>query len=298
IQSGLKQDEVDPDAMASNAWFSAKFPSDAYGRKASGTPETVEAFTAEDLRGIMPRLINRSDMYVGVVGAISAEEVAPLLDALLGDLPAGPPEGASGAPDAVTMTDRSGIEVIDFDAPQSTVLFGHDGPLRDDPDFIPAFVMNYILGGGGFASRLTVEVREKRGLAYGVYSYLAPLDRSGLYLGGVATANERVSDSIDVIRDEWRRMAEEGVSEEELERVKTYLTGAYPLRFDSNGKIARFLVGAQLEDLPIDYIETRNELVEAVTVDDIKRVAAKWMDPNQLYFVVVGKPEGLASSSN
>ncbi|MEL6283181.1 MAG: pitrilysin family protein [Pseudomonadota bacterium] len=298
IQSGLKQDEVDPDAMASNAWFSAKFPSDAYGRMASGTPETVEAFTAEDLRGIMPRLINRSDMYVGVVGAISAEEVAPLLDALLGDLPAGPPEGASGAPDAVTMTDRSGIEVIDFDAPQSTVLFGHDGPLRDDPDFIPAFVMNYILGGGGFASRLTVEVREKRGLAYGVYSYLAPLDRSGLYLGGVATANERVSDSIDVIRDEWRRMAEEGVSEEELDRAKRYLTGAYPLRFDSNGKIARFLVGAQLEDLPIDYIETRNELVEAVTVDDIKRVAAKWMDPNQLYFVVVGKPEGLASSSN
>ena len=294
IQSGLKQAEVDPDSIASNAWFATVFPGDPYGRDSSGTPETVASFTAEDLRAIMPRLINRGSMFVGVVGATSPEEIGPAIDTLLSGLPEAAPE----APEAVTPRITGGVEVIEFDAPQSTVLFGHEGPLRDDPDFIPTYVMNYILGGGGFASRLTVEVREKRGLAYGVYSYLAPQDRAGIYLGGVATANERVADSIEVIRAEWARMAEEGVSEEELDKAKRYLTGAYPLRFDANGKIARFLVGAQLEELPIDYIDNRNDLVEAVTVEDIRRVAKKFLKPENLFFVVVGKPEGLETASN
>ncbi|MEO1317858.1 MAG: insulinase family protein, partial [Pseudomonadota bacterium] len=186
-----------------------------------------------------------------------------------------------------------GVEVVNLEIPQSVAIFGHAGIPRDDPDYIPAFVMNYILGGGGFSSRLMTEVREKRGLAYGVYAYLADIDGAPLYLGSVSTENERIGESLDVIRAEWTRMAENGVTAQELADAKRYLTGAFPLRFDSNGKIAGFLVAAQEYDLGLGYIAERNGLVEAVTREDIARVAARLLDADALSTVVVGQPAGL-----
>jgi zinc protease len=183
--------------------------------------------------------------------------------------------------------------VVEQDVPQSVAVFGHKGLMRDDPDFIPAFVMNYVLGGGSFSSRLTEEVREKRGLAYSVYSYLSATDGAGLYMGGVQTANERIAESLEVIKAEWARLAAEGLTEEDLNKAKTYLTGSFPLRFDSNSKIANYLLFAQMEDLGLDYINTRNGLIEAVTLEDVKRVAARLLKPEELSFVVVGKPVGL-----
>jgi len=289
ILSSIRSDEADPNALASKAWFAAAFPSDPYGRPRDGTLETMAALTADDLRAAHARLLTRGGARVGVVGAIGADAAGAMVDALLGALPADPP--APLAP--VTIAGAAGVTVIPFDAPQSTVIFGHEGPLRDDPDFIPAYVMNHILGGGGFSSRLTTEVREKRGLAYSTYAYLAPLDRAGLYMGGVGTANERVAESLDVIRDEWRRMSEEGVSAEELRKAKQYLTGAWPLRFDGNAKIAAMLVGLQQDGFGPEYLDQRNGLVEAVTQEDIARVAARWLKPDALRFVVVGQPEGL-----
>ena len=289
ILAGLRADETNPDSLASDAWFAAAFPGHPYGRKLEGTPETVAAITAEDLRAARLRALNRSAAVIGVVGAIDAETLGRALDELLLGLPEGPVQTA--APTQVAAP--GGVTVIPFDAPQSTVLFGHSGPLRDDPDFIAAHVMNYVLGGGGFSSRLTVEVREKRGLAYSSYSYLAPFDQAGVIMGGVGTANERVAESIEVIRAEWARMAAEGVGEEELAKAKAFLTGSYALRFDSNARIAGILVGLQRDDLGIDYIEKRNALVEAVTQEDIRRVAAQWLKPEALSFVVVGQPEGL-----
>ena len=289
IISGIRQSATDPNSIASRRWFEAAFPEDPYGRPTNGTEETVTALSIEDLRAAAPRYLNRNDLTIGVVGAISADELGPILDALLADLPDAP---QAPLPEA-DLAELSGLEVVDFQAPQSTVLFGHRGLKRSDPDFIPAFVLNHVLGGGGFESRLMTEIREKEGLAYGVYSYLAPLDRSALYLGGVATANEGVARSIELVRREWSRLAEEGLSEDDLARAKTYLTGAYPLRFDSNSKIARFLVAAQQEDLGVDYIDRRNDLVNAVSVDDIKRVAERILKPEELFFVVVGQPAGL-----
>lgn len=291
ILSKIRSDEADPRALASEAFFSQGFPDDPYGRPVDGTADSVSALTASDLEAARDRVFNLETARIGVVGDISAEALGPLLDRLLGGLPRRDPV-------ALPMTEfqkPGGVTVVDFPAPQSTVMFGHEGPLRDDPDFIPLYVANYILGGGGFSSRLTTEVREKRGLAYSTYSYLAPLDRAGIWMGGVGTANERVAESLSVIREEWRRMAEEGVTEEELRKAKRYLTGAYPLRFDSNAAIAGILVGLQAAGLPIDYPETRNALVEAVTVEDIRRVAAEWLKPDALAFVVVGQPEGLGA---
>jgi zinc protease len=289
ILSSIRSDETDPNALASQAWFAAAFPDHPYGRPSSGTAETVAAIGADDLRAAHARLLTRGGAKIGVVGDIDAATAGAMIDTLLDGLP-------DAAPEPAPMTEvvaPAGVTVVDFDGPQSTVLLGHDGPLRDDPDFIPAYVMNYILGGGGFSSRLTVEVREKRGLAYSTYSYLAPLDRAGIYLGGVGTANARVAESIAVIREEWRRMAEEGVTEAELDAAKRYLTGAYPLRFDSNARIAGILVGLQRDGFGPEYVEERNALVEAVTVEDIARVAARILKPEALSFVVVGQPEGL-----
>jgi zinc protease len=156
--------------------------------------------------------------------------------------------------------------------------------------------MNHILGGGSFSSRLTEEVREKRGLTYGVYSYLAPYDLASIVGGSVASANDRIGQAIDVIRAEWKMMAEEGATADELVAAKKYLTGAYPLRFDGNSRIAGILTGMQMTDLPIDYIATRNQQVEAVTLEDVKRVAGYLLHPENLRFVVVGKPEGVEST--
>lgn len=291
--SRIRQSQTQPNSIAARKWFADLFPGDRYGAPTDGTEETIAALTPDDLRAALPKLINRNVVYIGVVGAISAEEVGPIVDRLLNDVSGAPIEPLPAAP----APEASGVEVVDFDAPQSTVIFGHAGLKRADPDYVPAFVMNYVLGGGGFESRLMTEIREKEGLAYGVSSSLSPLDRSALYIGSVATENASVARSIELVKREWTRMAEEGLTEAELDRAKTYLTGAFPLRFDSNAKIASFLVGAQIDELGVDYIDRRNDLVRAVGVDDIKRVAQRVLRADDLYFVVVGQPEGLETAS-
>jgi zinc protease len=214
------------------------------------------------------------------------------MDELLGDLP----ETGAPLPGRVEVETSAGVEVVPFDTPQSVAMFGHRGMTRDDPDFFAAYVLNTIFGGGGFEARLMDEVREKRGLTYGVYSYLAPMDHAELFLGRVASANDKIGEAIDVIREEWRKIATEGVTEAELDRAKTYLTGAYPLRFDGNAPIAKILVGMQMDGLTPDYVNTRNDKIEAVTKADVDRVAAELLKPEELLFVVVGQPEGIETT--
>jgi zinc protease len=176
-------------------------------------------------------------------------------------------------------------------------MFGHAGIKRDDPDFFAATVLNEVLGGGRFSARLMTEVREKRGLTYGVGTYLVGYDHAELLLGQFSAANEKTADAIQVIRDEWAKVARDGITADELTATKTYLTGAYPLRFDGNGTIASILVGMQMIGLSPDYPKTRNDRVNAVTLADIKRVAARLIQPDALRFVVVGQPVGLESTN-
>jgi zinc protease len=167
------------------------------------------------------------------------------------------------------------------------------GLLRSDPDFVTAYVMNFVLGDGGFGSRLMEEIREKRGLTYGIYTGLATWDNGGLLIGSVSTQNARAGETLDVLRAELSRMAETGPTQEELDQAKTYLTGSYPLRFDSSSKIAQQLLGIQQEDLGIDYVERRNGLINAVTLEDAKRVAKRLIHPESLTISIVGRPEGI-----
>ncbi|WP_298294406.1 pitrilysin family protein [uncultured Litoreibacter sp.] len=293
VVSIIKSDEKDPSAIARRAFTKQAFGDHPYGSPKEGTIESLNALTRDDIVAAHQDVFARDRLFVGAVGDITAEQLGVVLDDLLGDLP------ATGAP--LPQKAEIGLTgaqtVVPFDVPQSTAIFGHEGIDRHDPDFFPAYVMNQVLGAGGFGSRLMEEVREKRGLTYGVSSFLVPKDHGYLIMGQVASSNDRIAEAIDVIRDEWAKMAADGVTEEELADAKKYLTGAYPLRFDGNSTIAGILVGMQMDDLPIDYVNTRNDKVNAVTLDDIKRVAARLLKPDALQFVVVGQPEGFESTN-
>ena len=177
--------------------------------------------------------------------------------------------------------------------PQSVAIFGMGGLKRKDPDFMAAFVLNHIIGGGGFSARLMEEVREKRGLAYSVYSYLSPLDHAAIYLGSVATKNESIAESLNVIKDVLKDVATNGITQKDLDDAKEYLKGSYALRFDTNSKIASQLLGILQEDMGIDYVDKRNGLIDAVSLDDIKKAAGRFLKPEDLIVTVVGKPVGL-----
>ncbi|MFY0633857.1 MAG: insulinase family protein [Vannielia sp.] len=293
VQSIIRSNDNDPDKIAGNTFDRLAWGNHPYGTDLNGTEDSVAALTREDMFDAKARVMVRDRLYVSAVGDIDAERLSSLLDNLFSGLP----ESGAELPPHVDYTLQGGLTVVPFDTPQSVVSFGQAGITRDDPDFFPAFVMMEILGGSGFNSRLMEEVREKRGLTYGIYSYLAPMDYGEIIGGGVASANGRVAQVIEVVRDEWAKLAAEGVSAEELERAKKYLTGAYPLRFDGNGRIANILVGLQIEGLGVDYITNRNGFVEAVTVEDVQRVAKRLIDPESLHFVVVGAPEGLEESA-
>jgi len=157
-------------------------------------------------------------------------------------------------------------------------------------------IRNHIVGGGGFTSRLYEEVREKRGLAYSVSTSLDPLDHAGLIVGNAGTENARVAETIAIIRDEWRRMASGDVDAQTLGDANTYVTGSFPLAFTSTSKIARVLVAMEMNGLAIDYLDQRNAYIGAVTLEDVKRVAAQYLDADQLDIVVVGKPVGVTST--
>ncbi|MDA7426437.1 M16 family metallopeptidase [Thalassococcus lentus] len=293
VLSGIRSDLRDPNAIAGTAFDALVFQDHPYGTAREGTIETVSALTRDDMVAAHKGALAKDRVYIAATGDISADELGTLLDDLLSDLP----DTGLPFPEPVDVVTEAGVTVVPFETPQSVAYFGHAGLARDDPDFFAAYVMNVVLGGGGFEARLMTEVREKRGLTYGIYSYLVPKDHAALFIGSVASANDRIAEAISVVQEEWAKMARDGVTQDELSRAKTYLTGAYPLRFDGNQPIARILVGMQMDDLGTDYVTTRNAKVEAVTQEDIARVAARLLQPDALRFVVVGQPVGLGEEA-
>jgi zinc protease len=290
LSAQIRRNALDPDDLAGRTFFKEAFPGHPYGRPSRGTIESLTQSSREDLVALHRRIMARDNVVIGAVGAISADRLAALVDALL----AGLPEKAGLTPvETVEPAGAGRTEIVTLDVPQTSIVFGRPGPLRDADDFIPAYVVNHILGGGSFSSRLFTEVREKRGLAYSVYSYLSPYDHSGMLLGGVATRNDRAEQSIALIQDEIRRISEEGPTDKELESAKKFLIGSYALRFDTSTKIANQLVHLQLDHLGIDYIAKRNALVEAVSAEQVKAAAKSLFGNGDLLVVAVGKPTGL-----
>jgi len=292
VLTGLRGDEKDGEAIAGRLMRARNFADHPYGSVGDGTIESVTALTRDDIVAAHAGALARDRIYVAAAGDITAAELGALLDDLLGGLP------ATGAPmpGPAVLHEKGGVMVSDLPGPQSVVQFSQKGMAFEHPDYFAVVLLNEILGGSGFGARLMTEVREKRGLTYGIGTGIASQDHAQWLIGQFESANDKVAEAIEVVRAEWARIASEGVTVEELQKAQTFVTGSYPLRFDGNAQIAGILVGMQMIGLAPDYPATRNDRIMAVTHADMQRVASAFFAPDDLFFVVVGQPAGVTAT--
>jgi len=291
--SELRRETTNPNQLASRSWWSTAFPDHPYGRESQGTLESMARITADDLHDYVHHVFARKELTISIVGDIDADTAGKLIDRAFGGLPA----DNNLKPVAQASPSNLGRRiVIDVNVPQSVVNFGGQGIARHDPDFMAAYIVNHILGGGGFSSRLYREVREKRGLAYGVSDQMVWFRRAAVVIGGTATRADRTADALKVIEQEIKRMADSGPTPAELDEAKAFLKGSYALSLDTSSKIAAQLTQIQIDNLGVDYIQRRNGLIDAVTIDDAKRVA-KRLYGGGLLVTVAGRPKGLTSGT-
>jgi len=290
IKAHLRHEINDPGTMAWRGFRARVFAGHAYERPSDGTEDSLDALAREDMAALAGRLLARDALHVAVVGALNEERAGRLIDEAFAPMPL----KASLSPVGPAPFHGVGTEeVVDLDVPQTTIRFGRPAPERDDPLYIPAFVLAHILGGGtGLSSRLFREVREKRGLAYTAYAGLSTQDHASFLTGGTTTKNERARESLDVIREQILDMAENAVSEEELEKGKRYLIGSYPLRFDTSTKIAGQLVQMQLDGYGREWLTQRNERIRAVGMAEAKAAAAALFGDGALSVTMAGRPVG------
>ncbi|GAA3841611.1 insulinase family protein [[Pseudomonas] carboxydohydrogena] len=288
----LRRESVTPGSIASNKFFAAGFPNHPYAHAPRGTLASIPAIGADDLRAYRKKVFARDGLSVAVVGDIDADALGKLLDATFGTLPA--KGDLAPVPDA-TLATGDGRIFVPLDVPQTNILFGEPSIKRDDPDFMAAYIVNHIIGGGSLSSRLYHEVREKRGLVYSVSTSLWWMDKTSIFLGSTATRADRANETVDRISAELKRIADEGPTQRELDEAKSYLKGSQLVALDSSTKFAGALLQYQLDKLGIDYLDRRPAIIDAVTLDDAKRVAKKiWS--HQLLTVSVGRPPAEAST--
>lgn len=291
-QVTLKTRETNPGYLAWQAMAQALYPNHPYAR--IKTEESVAALTPQLAKEQMRKLMVKDRLLVTAVGAVTPEELAPMIDEVVAGLPE--TSDLPTTPD-ITLPELEPADptVVDLPQPQTLVQFTGPGLKRTDPDFFPAYVLNYTLGGGGFESRLMQTLRVEKGLTYGVYTGLSYGEHLQTWGGGGQTKNESAGEFIQGIKDELQQFVDDGVTEEELDAAKAYLTGSYPLGFDSNAKIASQMMGVRQDEMGIDYFDRRNDMVRAVTLDQVNRVAGEYLDPDKFLFVAVGQPEGISA---
>jgi zinc protease len=285
IIASIKAAEEEPGAVAGKAFSSVLFPESPYGRPAEGTEVSVKALQRKSLQEFYKRYYRPNRSIIAVVGDVSEHEIAQSLNAALRKWSKGEPGGKSlvpaqiGAPQTVR---------VNKDLTQANIILGHNGVARGNPDYYALQVANYILGGGGFSSRVMDSIRNERGLAYSVYSYFAAEKSHGSFEFVMQTKNETALEAIRIARDEVRRIREEPVSEQELNDAKDFLMGSFPLRFDTNRRVAGFLAQVEYFQLGLDYPERYGEIIRKVTREDIQRVAKQYLQPESLITVIVG----------
>jgi zinc protease len=291
LSAGLRHEANDPGSLAGRIWRARTFPGHPYGAPTNGTLETLPTIERADLVLLARHLVTRSGLYVGIVGAIDAERAAKLIDLVFADLPA---DGVIGEVKNAAFGGLGASEIVSLDVPQSTIRFGRPSLGRHDKDYMTSVLLAHILGGGtGLSSRLFREVREKRGLAYSVSTSVSSLDHASFLHGGTSTKNERAKESLEVITAEILDLSHNGPTEYELDKGKKYLVGSYPLRFDTSAKIAGQLVHIQLDGFGPEWMIERNRLIEAVTMDDARRVAKHLFGDGAMSVAIVGRPVGL-----
>jgi zinc protease len=291
IMSGLRRDTSSPTSLASRKFLELAFGDHPYGRLANGTLESVPRIDVADMKDYVGRVLARDTLRIAVVGDVDPATLGKLLDQTFGGLPAKASLTPVADVEAAKPPQRA---FIPLDVPQTVVTFGGPGIRRNDPNFMAGYVVNHILGGGGSSSRLYREVREKRGLAYSVYQSLSWMGHSAVFVGNTGTRADRAGETVDAITREIRRMAEDGPTQQELDEAKSYLKGSQMLALDTSSKLASALLQYQLDKLPIDYIEKRNAIVDAVTLDDAKKAARRLWGQGLLTVIVGRAPQAAA----
>ncbi|TMK50738.1 MAG: insulinase family protein [Alphaproteobacteria bacterium] len=285
VISGLRRDTTNPNALAGRKFLEVAYGDHPYGRQVTGTLNSVPTIEISDMKDYVRRVLAKDTLKIAVVGDVDPATLGKLLDQTFGGLPA--KANLVPVPD-IAAAKPPQRAFVPLDVPQTVITFGGPGVLRHDPNFMAAYVVNHIVGGGGLSSRLYHEVREKRGLAYSVYDALLWMDHSALFIGNTGTRADRAGDTMDAIDKEIRRIAEDGPTQQELDEAKSYLKGSQMLALDTSSKLASGLLQYQLDKLPIDYIEKRNAIVDAVTLDDARK-AAKRLWSQGLLTVIVGR---------
>ncbi|WP_172122684.1 MULTISPECIES: pitrilysin family protein [unclassified Devosia] len=270
IMAGLVAQSQDPGYAARLMWNEALFGDHPYSRPVEGTVETLPVITIENLRAFHNAVFARENLKIGIVGAITPQEAGEMIDVVFGGLPQ--------APELIPIPDAQlsfGQELaVSYPLPQTTINMAFPGIAQEDPEFFPAYVMTELLAGGNLLSLLNVEVREKRGLSYGVSGNMVDLAHAHAITIGTSTSSDQADETIEVIKTTLAALAENGPDPVELERIQRYLIGAYPInQLRSSVSIARAMVGQQLRDLPVDYITERAGLIEAVTAADVQAMA-------------------------
>lgn len=293
LRAAIAGDADDPETMAWQAWLTLALGDHPYARPIKGTPASIAAISAADLKGFVVRRLARDRMKIAVVGDIDAAGLAVLLDKTFGALPA---KAAAIDVQQARFATPGGVAVVDRDLAQSVVQFGEAGIARSDPDYYAATLLDDIMGAGNLTSRLEDSLREKRGLVYSVGTYNASYDHASILGGSLATKNATAGEAIALVREEWQRMHDEGPSATELANAKTHVIGQFPVRFASTYGAARTLLGIQLDGLPIDYVDRREALYQQVTLEDARRVAGRVYDTAALRFLVLGHPQGVTAT--
>jgi zinc protease len=282
----LLRQEKDPETIASRKLMSVAYQGHPYARPREGTVASIASITPEALKAHREKLLARSNLRVVVVGNLAQNEAAQLVDRIFGDLPADP------AAQTIPMHTPTGLGTrvhVDLPIPQNVIRMALPGLSFSDPDYVAASIVNHVLGGGTFSSRLFKEIREKRGLTYGVWSQLSPRVNGPIFSVGVATKTERSEEAISLILKEIERMGREGPNADELQQAKNFMIGSFPLRFDSSNKIASELLQFQMLDVEADYLTKRHALINAVTIEDVKRVAKRLFAGQRPLIVSVGQ---------
>ena len=292
ILASLRASKENPNKIAGRLWWQLAFPNHAYGRSNKGSASSIKNITREDMRQFVQRTFTKDNITISVVGDITPEELSNVLDDVFSDLP----ESFLGTRLGDGFIENQGQTVIiEREIPQSVVIFGSNGIKREDPDWYAATILFEILS-GGFGSRLTEEIREKRGLTYGVSAYPLSLEKAGIIVGSVSTVNNRVAESIRLIKDIWQKFGDDGPTLEEMRNAKDYINGSFALRFTNSKSIVGVLNAVQRFDLGVDYLKNRSKLINSVTLKELKRVASRLFQANALTFAIVGQPKNVIST--
>jgi zinc protease len=293
VIASIRAKQEQPGEIAEMRFAAAVFPQTRYGRPVEGTETSVKAIPQASLRKFYQRYYRPNRSIMAIVGDISHQEMTEALNQAFRSWSKGEPP-----PDrlALPAEPESGTIRVNKDLTQANLIVGQRGVGRENPDYYALQVMNYILGGGGFSSRAMDSIRNQRGLAYSVYSYFGAEKGRGTFQFVMQTKNETALQAIDIAKEEIRRIRQMPVSEAELNDAKDYLTGSFPLRFDTMGKVANFLAQVEYFELGLDYTERYPNLIRKITIDDVRRVAQTYLEPEKMITVIVGNQTIIADN--